>query len=187
VVRTGRRLLDDDDVELAGAIAPGEVAAQPCDDVEPDFPVLAGEAGEHLRHRPGHDILRHADADRGRAGRIREHALRLMLKRQDPPRIAQQALARCRRLDRAGDAIDQRDPDGILQPGELLADGRLRHVQSFGGLGEAAGIGDGDEGAEKAWGRAWACAGGQESALASAGWRGGALIIHRSTGRHPDI
>jgi hypothetical protein len=42
-------------------------------------------------------------------------------------------------------------PDRILEPTELLAQGRLRHMQALGRLGEASRFDDRNEGSQKPW------------------------------------
>src|SRR5215217_3167902 len=53
----GCRLLDDNDVELAATVAPGQVTAQPGADVQADFLVAPGELAEKPGHRTAEDIF----------------------------------------------------------------------------------------------------------------------------------
>jgi hypothetical protein len=64
--------------------------------------------------------------------------------------MSQQPLARRRRLNRPGGAIDEDAADRVFEPPELLAYGRLRQVQALGRIREAAGIGDRDKGTKEA-------------------------------------
>ena len=64
--------------------------------------------------------------------------------------MAQQPLARSRRPHRPRRPIDQHMPHRLFQPAELLADGRLGHVQPLRRDGEAAAVGDRDKGTEQA-------------------------------------
>src|SRR3712207_7341645 len=57
----GRRLLDDNDVELAATVAPGQVPAQPGADVETDLLVAPGELAEKPRHGTAEDIFRRSE------------------------------------------------------------------------------------------------------------------------------
>src|SRR4051812_25739312 len=77
------RLLDDNDVELAAAVAPGQVAAQPGADVQTDLLVAFGELAEKPRHRAAEDIFRKPDMNGRCAGRIAQGRCRLVLKRYD--------------------------------------------------------------------------------------------------------
>ena len=150
VIGAGGGLLDDHHVEFARPEAPGEIAAEPGGDVEADLAVPRREGREDPAHGRGEDVVGQADAHGGGAGGVGQQGLRLLLQREDPARMAQQALARGRRPGGARAAVDELAADGLLQPPQLLADRGLRHVQPFGRQREAAGVGDGDEGAQEA-------------------------------------
>ena len=96
------------------------------------------------------DVVGHADAHRGGAGGLRDQRQRLVLQRQDPPGVAEQALARHRQAHGPRGTVDQFPADRLLEAGDLLAHRRLGHVQPVGRGGEAAGIGDRHEGPEQA-------------------------------------
>ena len=69
--------------------------------------------------------------------------------RQQPPRIGQQPLAGFRRRHVLRRPIEQRPADIVLQPLDLLADGRLGAVDALPGAGEAAGVDHRDETAQQ--------------------------------------
>src|SRR5690349_24814753 len=77
----GCRLLDDNDVELASTVAPGQVAAQPGADVETDLLVALGELAEKPRHGTAEDIFGKPDVNGRCAGRIAQGCRRLALER----------------------------------------------------------------------------------------------------------
>ena len=64
--------------------------------------------------------------------------------------MAEQALAGDGEAHGTGGAVDEIAADRLLQPGDLLAHRRLRHVEAVGGGGEAAGIGNRHESPEQA-------------------------------------
>src|SRR6478609_4420625 len=66
----GCRLLDDNDVELAATVAPGQVAAQPGADVETDLLMAPSELAEKLGHGTAEDIFRKPDTNGHCAGRV---------------------------------------------------------------------------------------------------------------------
>src|SRR5207248_8524606 len=81
--------------------------------------------------------------------RPRHHIAGFLGERQQPPRIGQQPLAGLRRCHILARAVQKRLADIVLQPLDLLADGRLGAVDAFAGAGEAAGIDHRDETAEQ--------------------------------------
>jgi hypothetical protein len=62
--------------------------------------------------------------------------------------LAQHALARFGKGDAAGRAVEQADPEPLLERPHGLAQGRGRKPQPLGRLGEARLLGDGHEGAQ---------------------------------------
>ena len=72
----------------------------------------------------------------------------LVGKPDHPPRIAEQPLAVLGQPRGAPVAHEDRLADPLLQPPHLHRDRRLGLEDDVGGLGEAAGFGDGDEGPE---------------------------------------
>ena len=77
--------------------------------------------------------------------------LRLLMKGEDSAGVSHQPLTGSRWLDRSRRAVDQCQSDCFFEPGELLADGRLRHMQPFRREREASCVDNGGEGTEKAW------------------------------------
>jgi hypothetical protein len=72
-----------------------------------------------------------------------------LLKLQQTTGVGEQHLAVVGQRDAAGRASEQRTFDLKLQSLDLLADGRLRQVEPFGGTVKTTAIGDGDKGAQQ--------------------------------------
>src|SRR5215218_7364472 len=87
---TGCRLLDDNNVELAAAVAPGQVAAQPGTDVQTDLLVAFGELAEKPGHGTAEDIFRKPDMNGRRTGRIAQCGCCLVVERHDPTGISEE-------------------------------------------------------------------------------------------------
>jgi hypothetical protein len=62
--------------------------------------------------------------------------------REDSGRVARQSVAGLGQLDRTRAALDQRQPDLLLQRGDVLAHGRLRQLQRVRRGGERSAGGD---------------------------------------------
>ena len=66
-----------------------------------------------------------------------------------PPRIGEEPLALLGRRRLLAVPMQQRIAERVFQPLDLLAHGRLRAVDALARAGEAAGVDDGDEAAQK--------------------------------------
>ena len=64
---------------------------------------------------------------------------------QHVPRLLEQGGARDGELDAARAAVEELDPELLLESAHLLAYGGLRDVQPIGGAAEVQFLGDGDE------------------------------------------
>ena len=93
-------------------------------------------------------ILGDAEPDRAFAF-VAQHVARLFGKREQPPRIGQQAFAGLGGADVLAVTVQQHLADILLQPLDLLADGRLRAVDALARAGKAAGLDHRDEAAQK--------------------------------------
>ena len=82
------------------------------------------------------------------AGQVGQGAAGVVQHVQDLIGPRQQGAAGLGQPDFAAQAIEQAHLQLLLQPGDALADGRLRQVQPFTGTGEAAGLGNGYESIE---------------------------------------
>src|SRR5919112_1271191 len=150
-IAAGCRLLDDNDVELAATVAPGQVAAQPGADVETDLLVALGELAEKPGHGTAEDIFRKPDMNGRRTGRIAQCGCCLVLERHDPTGISKEAFACGRGANGACVPIHQGLPNGFLKPGQLLTQGRLGHVQALSCPSKASGFDDCNKGPQQAW------------------------------------
>src|SRR5580704_11262531 len=91
-------------------------------------------------------ILRSAKAQPTAQLGVREIALRSLVRGQDVPGEFDHRLAIGRHGHRMGVADEQPTPGFLLELADVLANGRLAQAETFGGLGEAAGLGDRKEG-----------------------------------------
>ncbi len=109
-------------------------------------PVPGEEARQHqLDHRRrGADRNRSGVAGPQRAGPFAE----LLRLGQQPPAAPQQVLPLGRQPDAAADAVEERHAELRLQHLNLPGGRRLAQVEARGRLGDASGIGDGNEGAQ---------------------------------------
>ena len=82
------------------------------------------------------------------AGDLLELAVHVVHLGQHALRVAEDHQALGRQLDAAARAPEHLDPELLLQPADLLGDGRLAQVQLLAGLGQRAVLGDGDDRAE---------------------------------------
>ncbi|MNZ86706.1 hypothetical protein D3C78_1055360 [compost metagenome] len=118
--------------------------------------VALGEAREDPRQEAHHVIVRGADAHRTDHVRLAQRGQQFALQLEDAPRVAQQHLALRRQPYLAAVALEQRSLQHVLlQALHLHAHRRLGAVDRLGRAGEAALVGDGDEGAQQLAVDAW--------------------------------
>jgi hypothetical protein len=108
--------------------------------------VLAGELGQHRGQQPRADAGQHPERhpSPGQPAHL-GHALPGLLGFEDGPAgVRQERLTRGRHPDPPAEALEQRRAQFLLQLADLHRQRRLRQVQPFGGLGEAALLGHRD-------------------------------------------
>ena len=98
------------------------------------------ELGEHLGEvvRTGRVHAADPDLAAHEPGQLLQLAVQAVDLAQDALGVAEDHLALGRDLDRAAGAPEDLDAELLLEPPDLLRDGRLREVQLLGGLGEGA-------------------------------------------------
>ena len=106
------------------------------------------EMAQHLRDMGIDDVVRDHDHDLALVFDMHEPRDRLVVECDNPSRIAQKLLARGRQLHPAPRPVEQRFAQNLFQPLDLHRHGRLRQVQHMCGTGDAAEIGNGDQGAQ---------------------------------------
>ncbi|CFP55821.1 Uncharacterised protein [Bordetella pertussis] len=148
-VRVHLPLLDQQQVELAIAVAPQQLVAQAAVEFQPQQRIARQQRREHGHQRRAHEVLRRAQPQHGVAlGRGHAFA-RLVGQPQDAARIAQQALAFLGGQHVALAAVQQPAAQVFLQADHVLADRGLGQVQVFAGAREVAGIHHRDEAAQQ--------------------------------------
>jgi hypothetical protein len=136
-------------VELAAFEIAGQILALVGADVEPQVRMRAREPAEQLCQPIRGKILGDAEPDRTLAIGLAQHVARFFRKRQQPPRIGEQALAGFSGAHVLAVTMQQHLTDILLQPLDLLADGGLRAVDALARAGKAAGIDHRDEAAQE--------------------------------------
>ena len=113
---------------------------------------VAADRGDRVLALAGADRRRDADADGpGRdAARLAGRGEGGVGGRQGPARGLQQRRAGRRQPHLARGALDQLDAELVLEPRDGLRDGLLADAEARGGAGEAALLGDRDEGPQLA-------------------------------------
>ena len=140
--------LEQREVEVAALQIAPQVDALVGADVEPQARPRAGETRQQFGQAIGGKILRNAEPHRAFVARPRQHVARFLGQRQHAPRVGQQPNAAAVGTT-VLPTVEQRPADIVLQPLDLLADGRLRLVDPFAGAGKTAGIHDGDKAAQQ--------------------------------------
>ena len=110
--------------------------------------ILRSEALQDLWHHRVNNVVRHAQRHFALEFLRGQAAVDFIVQRQHPPCIAQQLFAVGRQRNTAGRTIKQRYTHRVFKPFELHRHRRLRQVQHTRRLGDAAGIGHGDKGAQ---------------------------------------
>src|SRR5262249_26220531 len=141
--------LEQDEIQFAAF----EVVAQPYTQIAANIEsrrlARASKTGQHLSQLAGGKVLRQAEPNHAFAGRPRTHLLRFAGERQDARRVGQQPLALLGRRDAPAVAVEQRMPDRVLEPLDLLAHRRLRTMHALARAGESAGVDDRDKTAQQ--------------------------------------
>ena len=113
-----------------------------------DARIGAREARHDLRQIAVGVIVRHAQPHAAGQFGVGERGQRLDVELDDAAGVIEQALPVLGELGGAAVAREDRPLQPLLQPLHLHRHRRLGLVHHLGGLGEAAGLGDGDEGAQ---------------------------------------
>ncbi len=108
--------------------------------VKPQRWPRAHEVGEQLRHTVGREILRNAEPYDAFSHRPGYDVTRFLFERENPSRIGQEPFALLGERRRFAVPLQERSPEHVLEPFDLLADGRLGAMDPLAGPGEPAGI-----------------------------------------------
>ncbi len=149
-VRAGQRALDEGDVKLAGEQRPLDVAGVLHAHRHAHLRMCTEVVGEHQGERVVGDaeggaeaeLAADAGADRRRLA-LEERALL-----DDGAGALEDDLARLGEPPSRGTAVEERQSQSPLQPGDLNGHARLAEVEPLGGGAEAVRLGDGAEGAQ---------------------------------------
>ena len=139
---------DDGEIDLVGVDALEQVHARLADHGQLDAGIGAREARHDLGQIAVGIIVGHAQPHAAGQFGVGEGGERLDVELDDAARVIEQALAVLGELRRAAVAREDRPLEPLLQPLHLHGHRRLGLVHHLGRLGEAAGLGDGDEGAQ---------------------------------------
>ncbi|MNL27257.1 hypothetical protein D3C87_1488370 [compost metagenome] len=93
--------------------------------------------------------MRRADAQGAGQVALAQHAQGFVVDGQQLPRVLQQLLAVPRQVLATPLALEQRQPDLLLQPLHLLGHGRLRALHGFGGRAKGLVVGNGHQGTQQ--------------------------------------
>ena len=110
---------------------------------------LVNEAAERFGQHVARQVFRHAQAQRPLRLHRAEGLARFFVQAQQAPGKTQQAFAVLGRPDLSLTAVQQAHPQVLLQPDDLLADGRLGQVQALRRTGEVAGFDHADKTAQQ--------------------------------------
>ena len=148
-VRVHFPLLDQQQVQVAFAVAPQQLVAEAAFDLHAQQR-MGGLHGRQRGHQGrAHEFFGSAQAQH-RAGLRGGYAGAGFLgQAQDAARIPEQTLAFLGGQDMALAAVQQLAAEPVLQAQHVLADGGLGQVQVFGRAGEVACVHDGDETAQQ--------------------------------------
>ncbi len=108
----------------------------------------AREARHDLRQIPVGVVVGHAQTRAAGEAGAGDRCERLHVQLHDAARVVEQAFAVVGELGGAAVALEDRLAEPLLEPLHLHGDGGLGLVHDVGGAREAAGLGDGDEGAK---------------------------------------
>ena len=108
--------------------------------IEPQGRPRAYEIRQQLRQPVGCEILRNAQAHDAVGHRPRHHVARLLLERENPPRVGEETLAFLGERRLLAVPLQQRATEFVFEPLDLLADRRLGAVHPLARPREPAGI-----------------------------------------------
>src|SRR5262249_5778743 len=143
--RAAQGPLGQDHIEIPPVELGQEVGGDADGDLEADPGMEPGETTERGRQPAGWHLLHGAEAQRAGAPRAGQPAARRLLELQQAPGVAEEGLPVEGQRNRAGRALEQRPARLNLQTLDLLADRRLREVETLRGAAEPTGLGHGDE------------------------------------------
>ena len=109
----------------------------------------ADELAQHAGHIGAHDVLRHAEADPALERFMHHPVPGLVIELHHAAAIAEELLALACQAHAAAMPLHQRLVERRLQALQLHRDGRLGEVQTLGGAGHAAQLGDGHKGPQR--------------------------------------
>ena len=133
-------------VEIAALDMLDQPRRRLADDGQFDARIGAREARHDLGQEAVGIVVGRADADRAFEPPVVEGGQRLAVEIEQPPRVGEQLVAFLGQPVGAPVLFEQRLADPLLQPAHLHRHRRLGAVHLFGRPGEAAGIGNRDEG-----------------------------------------
>ena len=133
-------------VEMAALDVLDQIEGRLADHRQLDARVGAGEAGHDLGQEAVGIVVGRADADGAFQPPVVEGGQRFAVQVDHPPRIGKQSLAFLGQPVAAAVLFEQRLADALLQPAHLHGYRRLGPVHLLGRAGEAAGVGNHDEG-----------------------------------------
>ena len=139
---------DDGEIDLVGVDALEQIDGRFADHRQLDRRIAAREARHDLGQITVGIIVGHAQPHAAGQFGVGKRRQRLDVELHDSPRVIEQALAVLGELRGAPVAREDRTLETLLQPLHLHRDGGLGLVHDLGGFREAAGLGDGDEGAQ---------------------------------------
>ena len=137
---------DDGEVEIAAFDMLDQARRRLADHRQLDTRVGARETRHDFGQEAVGIVVGHADADHAFERPVVEGGQRLAVQVHHAARIGKQPLALLGQPVRAAVLLEQRLADPLLQPAHLHGNRRLRAVHLVGRAGEAARVGDGDEG-----------------------------------------
>src|SRR5262249_29306885 len=118
------------------------------DDAQFDGWVAVREASHDLRQITVGVVVGHSQADAAGQFAVGKRSEGFDVEFDDPARVVEQALSVVGQLRCAAIAREDRALQSFFEPLHLHRNGGLSLVHDLGGLGEAAGFGNGDEGAQ---------------------------------------
>jgi len=102
--------------------------------------VLQAEPRKDRHQALGSKVFRHAEAQHPLTGLVEQHIAGFLIKRQNAPRIGQQALTFRGGNHPALFAVEQLAAKAVLQTADLLADRRLGEMQTLRRPGEIGAV-----------------------------------------------
>lgn len=148
-VAVGAPLLDEQQVQIAIAVLAQQVMREAAFHFEAQPRAFARKAGNQRHQRTAAEVFRHAQAQHPLGVLGAQRLTGFVGQPQQPPGVAEQAVALFRGQHLALAAVQQAAVQLLLEPQDLLADGRLRQVQVFGCAREVARIHHGDKAAQQ--------------------------------------